>query len=388
MGIVPGATYSFGATLRIASSGSAAGKAYVGLAFHAASDCSDASTGGVPPVLSNPPGPTDTWVPLTGSAVAPAGATSVELVSILENDGALPSSASRIRPEAAVTTFDVGIDDFFLNRTAPADVGSILSGAHESRATLVGGGSTLLAGNAAGSASGVYSFSFNVTNLDDKSLEGHLSSHTILFTPDTDHTKIADIDRAVTWLVDVQCVEVSGNTAWWSGRVFFYTRDPRFNAATNTQVQNDVATSRYIVGGKIIGGVPEKRSLFITGGTVPEVSLNDGGSLNGVLLPMLGTSGAAYCKLHDGMFAGNADFLQLDTVNTGSANQSTNCVTGRPPNAGEVLCDIQWLKPDDITPVAFAPNTPATFATPPPDSLYDQSSVTRDIGVGSVVIGP
>ncbi len=85
------------------------------------------------------------------------------------------------------------------------------------------------------------------------------------------------------------------------------------------------------------------------------------------------------------MFAEFADYLQLTTINNG---QSTNCVTGRLPNVGEVLCDIQWLDPSDTISEGVAPNTPTTFSNPPAASIYDLSGVTRDFVAGSVVIGP
>src|SRR5262249_49451523 len=153
----------------------------------------------------------------------------------------------------------------------------------------------------------------------------------------------------------------SSNEAWWSGTEFFFTPDPRINAATNAQILNDVSLGRYVAGGKIISGVPEKRSLFIAGANVPEVSLNDAGSINSVSVSILGTSGANFCTLNDGMFAGNADFRQLSTIHGGS----THCVTGHLPSPGQVLCDIEWLDPTDTISEGISPNIPATFANPP-----------------------
>jgi hypothetical protein len=280
-------------------------------------------------------------------------------------------------------------------QTASSIGAGVISGAHESTAsnaahvpsaTLIGNGVTQFAGITAGSAFGLFSFTFNVTNLGDKSVKRHLSSQTLLLSSDISSITVAGIDQTSSSLIDVKCLEVSGDTAWWSGAVFFYTPDPRVNGATNTQILSDVGAGSYVIGGKIINGIPEKRSLFLSGANVPEVSLNDAGSINSVLLPILGKSGTSFCKLHDAMFAGNADYLQLDTVNPGSNH---DCVTGRPPVTGEVLCDIQWLAPDDSTPIGFpAPNNSLTFSNPPNAAFYDLASVTRNFVAGSVVIGP
>lgn len=254
--------------------------------------------------------------------------------------------------------------------------------------TLVGDGLTQFNGIVPNTAFGLFSFSFNVTNLGDTSVKKHISAQSIQFSSNFSNTAIAGIDEISTSLIDVKCLQTSGGSAWWSGTVFFFTPDPRINGATNSQILNDVAHSRYLIGGKIINGVPEKRSVFISGANVPEVSLADAFSIYSVLVPILGQSAGGFCRLHDGMFGGNADFLQLDTIHTGTIQQSTNCVTGHAPNVGEVLCDIQWMQPDDTTPVSVAPNVASTFAHPPAASIYDLSGVTRDFVAGSVVIGP
>jgi len=254
----------------------------------------------------------------------------------------------------------------------------------QSSPTLVGVGLTQFI-DGIGQADGLFSFTFNVTNLGDTSVSKHLSSQTILLSSQGS-TAVGDIDQTSTALINIQCLQTSGNTAWWSGTEFLFTPDPRINAATNAQILNDVSLKRYVVGGKIISGVPEKRSLFLSGANVSEVSLNDAGSINSVSVSILGTSGTSFCKLNDAMFAEFADYLQLTTINNG---QSTNCVTGRLPNVGEVLCDIQWLDPSDNSiPGGVVPNTPTNLSNPPAASIYDLSGVTRDFVAGSVVIGP
>jgi hypothetical protein len=123
-GIVPGATYTLGGTMRIPASGLAAGATRVEVEWHAASDCSDdpgLGFGDTSP-LSAPPGPTDTWVHLAGEALAPPGAIAANVYALAENDGPLPASVSKIRPEAAVLTFNVSIDDLFLGLAATAAV--------------------------------------------------------------------------------------------------------------------------------------------------------------------------------------------------------------------------------------------------------------------------
>lgn len=256
----------------------------------------------------------------------------------------------------------------------------------QSSPTLVGDGLTQFS-NPIGQAFGLFNFTFNVTNLGGD-LSQHLSSQTLLLPSDVGNTTVGGINLMSSSLTNVQCLETTNknpkhsNEAWWSGTEFFFTPDPRINAATNAQILNDVSLGRYVVGGKIISGVPEKRSLFIAGANVPEVSLNDAGSINSVSVSILGTSGASFCTLNDGMFAGNADFRQLSTIQNG---MSTNCVTGRP---GPVLCDIEWLDPSDTISLGIAPNIPATFANPPSASLYDLSGLTRNFVAGSVVIGP
>ena len=117
-GIVPGATYAFGGTLRIPFSVSAAGDAEVQLTWHTASDCSDGGVFVENLTLTNPPGPTDSWEKFASTAVAPPGTTAAVLDVRLENDGPLTTSAPKIRPQAAVATFSVSIDDLFLSLAA------------------------------------------------------------------------------------------------------------------------------------------------------------------------------------------------------------------------------------------------------------------------------
>jgi hypothetical protein len=256
----------------------------------------------------------------------------------------------------------------------------------QSSPTLVGVG--LTQSGITGQASGLFSFTFNVTNLGDTSVSKHLSSQTILLSSQGS-TAVGDIDQTSTSLINIQCLQTSGNVAWWSGTVFFFTPDPRVNTATNTQILNDVSLNTYVIGGKIISGVqPEERSLFLSGANVPEVSLANAGTIGSVSVSILGNSGTSFCKLQDKMFAGNADFLQLNTVSRGNVT-SRNCVTGQlPTNRGVGLCDIQWLDPSDTISEGVVNNTPANLANPPSASLYDLSGVTRDFVAGSVVIGP
>ena len=140
-GIVPGATYAFGGTLRIPFSVSAAGDAEVQLTWHTASDCSDGGLFVENLTLTNPPGPTDSWEKFSSTAVAPPGTTAAVLDVRMENDGPLPASASKIRPEAAVSTFSVSIDDLFLSLAATPAV-----------PTLGGAGLAVLLASLAGAA--------------------------------------------------------------------------------------------------------------------------------------------------------------------------------------------------------------------------------------------
>jgi hypothetical protein len=231
----------------------------------------------------------------------------------------------------------------------------------------------------------LFSFMFNVTSLGG-ALNQHLAASSRLSSSaDT----VNSLDQISSSSTDVQCLQVSadGTTAWWSGTVFFQTPDARVNAAVNDQTLNDVRSGRYIVGGKIINdGQVEKRSLFLSGATVPEVSLNDAGTLASVIPAILGTTGASYCSLRDGLFLA-ADYRQLGTIHTGPPGQRSRCVTGRAPSAREVLCDIEWLDPNDNPlPGGIVTNTPANLANPPAQSLYSLSGVVRSFVAGRVVI--
>lgn len=140
-GIVPGANYAFGGTLRIPFSASAAGDAEVQLTWHTSSDCSDAGVFVENLTLTNPPGPTDSWERFASTAVAPPGTTAATLDVRLENDGPLTTSAPKIRPEAAVATFTVSIDDLFLSLASTPAV-----------PTLGGAGIAVLLASLAGAA--------------------------------------------------------------------------------------------------------------------------------------------------------------------------------------------------------------------------------------------
>jgi hypothetical protein len=169
--------------------------------------------------------------------------------------------------------------------------------------------------------------------------------------------------------------------------VLFQTPDARVNSAVNEQTLNDVRAGRYIVGGKIINdGQVEKRSPFLSGAAVPEVSLNAAGTVASVAPAILGATGANYCSLRDGLFLA-ADYMQLNTIHTGAPGQMSRCITGRAPNTREVLCDIQWLDPNDSPlPGGIVTNTPANLASLPRGSLYNLSGVVRLFVAGKVVI--
>jgi hypothetical protein len=196
------------------------------------------------------------------------------------------------------------------------------------------------------------------------------------------------LDHITSSSTNVQCLQVSadGTTAWWSGTVLFQTPDARVNSATNAQILTDVSAGRYIVGGKIVSnaGQVEKRSLFFSGATLSEVSLNDAGTIASVTPPILASTGGNYCARRDGMYV-SADYLQLN-----SFQGSHNCVTGRVPLQGQRLCDIEWLDPNDnhLNPRVVVTNTPSHLATPPTASLYDLSGVLRSFAAGTVVIRP
>jgi hypothetical protein len=123
--IVPGARYSFGGTIRIPSTLAAAGAVKIELIWHTASDCSDDGLTGAPLTLANPPGPTDVWENLAGTAVAPSGTVAASLAVVVENDGPLLTSAPVIRPEATVVSFAANVDDLFLD---PAPIVPTLGG--------------------------------------------------------------------------------------------------------------------------------------------------------------------------------------------------------------------------------------------------------------------
>jgi len=116
-GIVPGTSYSFGGAMRIPPAGAQAGSGHVRVEWHAASNCSDiAISFKETSSLSNPPGPTSTWVTLIGNDIAPAGAAGARVVVLVADDGPLPAAAvTKIRPEDGVSAFDISIDDLFLD---------------------------------------------------------------------------------------------------------------------------------------------------------------------------------------------------------------------------------------------------------------------------------
>ena len=250
---------------------------------------------------------------------------------------------------------------------------------------LVGDGLTQSTNVTGTQVSSLFSFMFNVTDLGG-ALNQHLAASSRL---SSSTGTVNSLDQISSSSTDVQCLQVSadGTTAWWSGTVFFQTPDARVNAAVNDQTLNDVRSGRYIVAGKIINdGQAEKRSLFLSGATVPEVSLNDAGTIASVTPPILGTTGTTYCSLRDGLFVA-ADYRQLGTIHTGPPGQRSRCVTGRAPNAREVLCDIEWLDPNDNPlPGGIVTNTPANLANPPAQSLYSLSGVVRSFVAGRVVI--
>jgi hypothetical protein len=226
---------------------------------------------------------------------------------------------------------------------------------------------------------------FNVTDLSG-ALNQHLAASSRLSSSTDTVTGLDQISSSAT---NVGCLQLSadGATAWWSGTVFFQTPDARVNSAVNEQTLNDVRAGRYIIGGKIINdGQVEKRSLFLSSSAVPEVSLNAAGTIASVTPAVLGKTGANYCSLRDGLFLA-ADYMQLNTIHTGALSQRSHCITGRTPNTGEVLCDIEWLDPNDNPlPGGIVANTPANLANPPRGSLYDLSGVVRLFVAGKVVI--
>jgi hypothetical protein len=141
VGIVPGATYSFGGTMRIPTFGAAEGAGRVQLEWHSASDCSDAPLGSADTSpLSQPPGPTYTWVTLSGAALAPAGASAARVSALAEIDGVLTAAPPKIRRES-VLAFDISIDDLFLGLSSTPAV-----------PTLGGGGIAVLLVSLAGAA--------------------------------------------------------------------------------------------------------------------------------------------------------------------------------------------------------------------------------------------
>jgi len=141
VGIVPGATYSFGGTMRIPTFGTAEGAGRVQLEWHSASDCSDAPLGSADTSpLSQPPGPTDTWVTLSGASLAPAEASAARVSALAEIDGVLTAAPPKIRTES-VLAFDISIDDLFLALSSTPAV-----------PTLGGGGLAVLLASLAGAA--------------------------------------------------------------------------------------------------------------------------------------------------------------------------------------------------------------------------------------------
>jgi hypothetical protein len=260
---------------------------------------------------------------------------------------------------------------------------AITSPAVNAQSTLIGDGLTQTTDFTGTQVNSLFSFMFNVSDVGG-GLSQHLSTSSLLSSTTGTVTALNEISSTAT---NVQCLQVSSNgkTAWWSGTVFFQTPDARVNAAVNEQILNDVSAGRYIVGGKIINGKVEARSLFISGATFSEVSLNDAGTIGSVSPSILGATGASYCGLGDGLFQA-ADYVQLNSIHTGPASTSHRCVTGRAPRPNEVLCDIEWLDANGNPSGIIVANTPANLAQPPQFSLYDLSGVVRQFVAGKVAI--
>jgi hypothetical protein len=274
---------------------------------------------------------------------------------------------------------------FALSPTARAQLGISAGENLTTGNTLIGDGLTQ-SSNVTGGVSSLFSFMFNVTNLSGDLGQHIAASARLSSSTDT----VAALDQISSSSTSVGCLQVSadGTTAWWSGTVFFQTPDARLNPAVNDQILNDVRAGVYIVGGKIInGGQVEKRSLFLSGAQISEVSLNDAGSISSVIPPILGRTGGTYCTLRDRMYD-VADYKQLDTIRTGTPAESHHCVTGRVPSRNEKLCDIEWLDPNDnsFSPRVRVANTPDNLANPPAASLYNLSAVVRLFTAGRVVI--
>lgn len=117
-GIVGGSTYSFGGSLRIPSEDPFVGAAHFAIAWHAASDCSDSPISvSNSSTLSDPSGPTDTWVTLSAAALAPAAAIAATFELVADETGpATAGTAPRIRPQGITGAFfDFSADNLFLD---------------------------------------------------------------------------------------------------------------------------------------------------------------------------------------------------------------------------------------------------------------------------------
>jgi hypothetical protein len=161
--------------------------------------------------------------------------------------------------------------------------------------------------------------------------------------------------------VKIACLSADkpSGTVWLSGRVLDGD-DQRVPAELRQQEQDIIAQRNMIFVGRfqdINGdGTADNRSLFLTLATTsyPNVLTTNGDIgtpwYNGT------TSGASACLARD-----SGTYIQADyQVVNGAANT------------------VQWLEPDDSTPVGSPfQGTAANLATPPAASLYNLASITR-----------
>lgn len=218
---------------------------------------------------------------------------------------------------------------------------------------------------------------------------------------------ISGLNQLTSTQSTVRCVSVDedGDTGWFSAAVTFATPDFRANNATQEQTAALIDAGLEIVYGRVSDGDHQTRSLFILSSTAPVVSLQDAGGLGSTSTSLTNQLNVNnFCRTQDNMLNGNADYIQLNTINNGS---STDCCT--PDKAGCVititkkgtdataklngrtvdLCDINYLAPDDETPVGGPlPNVPSTFAPQniPALSLYSNAEITRSFQAGHVNI--
>jgi hypothetical protein len=167
--------------------------------------------------------------------------------------------------------------------------------------------------------------------------------------------------------VNVECLSAdkTTGTVWFSGLVTA-GNDQRLPTEQQQQEQNIISSGNLILLGRFRDtngdGIADERSLFLTDATTgyPNALLlsSDNGTVTSPwFISGDGTSAASACLLHDNGYLA-ADYNVVD----GPTNQ------------------VQWLEPDDSTPVGSPiTGTAAALSSPPSQSVYSVASFTRTL---------